>query len=260
MQLGENLQTTCLHCGSVFRITPQQLEMARGQARCSQCNQVFNALFTLENYGGLQDSANPSQNAINELDKEFGLGDEKTSTVIKNLVDQPVSLNEAMYGNGQKSQSNFKPLLWVTGILLLMVISIVQIIYYQRYALLSSANYQQQILNLCQILPCDENRYSSLAQIRLIERHVFSHPTRDNALMITGSFINQAAFDQPLPRLLISLSDVNGNLIANRQFQPQEYLTDKSLTSMPTGKVVQFRLEIFDPDTQALTYEFEFIA
>jgi hypothetical protein len=78
--------------------------------------------------------------------------------------------------------------------------------------------------------------------------------------MITGSFINQASFNQPLPKLLISLSDIQGNLIANRQFTAREYLAEKSLTQMPTGKAVQFHLEIFDPGTEALTYEFEFIS
>jgi len=260
MQLGENLQTTCLHCGSVFRITPQQLEMARGQARCNQCDQVFNALFSLENYVEQTDYPSSEQNPINALDEEFGLGSEKTESVIKNLVNQPVSLNEAMYGDGSSAHKNFKPLLWIVGILLLIISIIIQVIYYQRYPLLSSAKYQPQILNLCQILPCDEDRFSSLSQIRLIERHVFSHPTRDNALMITGSFINQASFNQPLPTLLISLSDIQGNLIANRQFQADEYLADKSLAHMHSEKAVQFRLEIFDPGTEALTYEFEFIS
>jgi predicted Zn finger-like uncharacterized protein len=261
MHLGDNLQTTCLHCGSVFRISNEQLDMARGQARCSQCGQVFNALFSLENYAETVEPNEPtlSSGAIDHAPANPD-DSEQTEKIIDNLSQPAVSLKEAMYGENQKQHRNIRPVLWFIGILLLIIVSIVQLVYYQRYALLSSSQYQQQILNLCQILPCDEQRFSSLSDIRLIERHVFSHPTRDKALMITGSFINQAAFDQALPGLLISLSDIHGNLIASRLFKPNEYLTQTRLKKLPSGKVVQFRLEIFDPGTKALTYEFEFVA
>jgi hypothetical protein len=78
--------------------------------------------------------------------------------------------------------------------------------------------------------------------------------------MVTGSFVNQAIFDQKLPRLLVSLFDLQGKLIANRLFTPSEYLqTDKNRRLMEVAKPVQFRLEISDPGTDALTYEFEFM-
>jgi hypothetical protein len=80
-----------------------------------------------------------------------------------------------------------------------------------------------------------------------------------NALMVTGSFVNQAPFAQKLPDLLISLFDVQGKLIANRLFTPAEYLLeDRNRGVVRPELPVQFRLEIVDPGTDALTYEFEF--
>jgi len=77
--------------------------------------------------------------------------------------------------------------------------------------------------------------------------------------MVTGSFTNQAPFAQKLPNMLISLFDVRGKLIANRLFKPPEYLLDdKNRGVIKPGAVLQFRLEIVDPGTDALTYEFEF--
>lgn len=258
IQLGENLQTTCLHCGSVFRITPKQLETARGQARCNQCMQVFNALFSLENLSAQNDD--PDSKKLTSLQKNSASAANFSSTKSEQLVRQQLSLNEAMYGDGAGSKSSLKSALWMVGILLLVFITVIQLIYYQRYSLVASSQYQQQILNLCQIMPCDESRFSNLSQIKLIERNVFSHPTRKNALMITGSFVNQASFSQAVPGLLISLSNIQGNLIANRLFKADEYLADKNLKRIPPGKPVQFHLEIFDPGSEALTYEFEFIS
>ena len=93
----------------------------------------------------------------------------------------------------------------------------------------------------------------------LLERNVFTHPVAKNALMVTGSFVNQAPFAQKLPELLISLFDVQGRLIANRLFAPSEYLLDdKNRGVIKPDLPLQFRLEIIDPGTDALTYEFEF--
>ena len=254
--LGDELQTTCTHCASVFRIYSEQLESARGQVRCSQCMQVFNALIHLENYSG-QPIHQVSDAEIGEAVEEFTSAPTAESTQAEQDV---LSLKEAMYGENHKSAQSLKPILWIVGILLMIIITTVQVIYYQRYQLISSSQYQQQILNLCQILPCDRSRFSNPAQIRMVERNVFSHPTHNKALMITGSFVNDAPFEQSMPQLLISLSDIQGNLIANRQFNAQEYLTDKSKTTLAPGKSAQFKLEILDPGTEALTYEFEFIS
>lgn len=251
------MQTTCLHCGSVFRITDQQLEIARGQVRCNQCMQVFNALLTLENYTGQVTEAE-------QLDSAAAIADliqtptESTQGVEPENSSSAVSLNQAMYGEDHKTSNPLKSIWWGLGIMLLLILIVVQIVYYQRYQLIASNEFQQPILNLCGVLPCDENRFINLEQIRLVERNVFTHPTQDNALMVTGSLVNEASFAQTIPKLKISLSDLQGNLIANRVFEPEEYLNAKSVAMLKPGKPVQFRLEIIDPGEQALTYEFEF--
>jgi hypothetical protein len=146
------------------------------------------------------------------------------------------------------------------GILMLTILGIAQALYYQRYSLIENPRYQKQVLSLCQIVPCNETQFSSTQQIELLERNVFTHPVQSSALMVSGSFVNQAIFDQKLPKLLVSLFDLQGNLIANRLFTPNEYLhVDNTQRLMEIAKPVQFRLEISDPGINALTYEFEFM-
>ena len=254
------MHTTCLHCGSVFRIATEQLDIADGQVRCSQCQQTFNALLTLES-------------PIEKSQLQHDMHEQTAAEAIADLFERSqtsadpdpadnndsVSLNEAMYGEDRAPNSTLRQMLWITGIITLLVISLVQVVYYQRYQLVSSGQFQQQILSLCQLLPCDDNRFSSPAQIKLIERNVYTHPTRDDALMITGSFVNKADFSQPIPSLLISLSDIQGNLIANRLFKAPEFVTDVTEQRLQPDKAVSFRLEVLDPGSSALTYEFEFV-
>jgi hypothetical protein len=143
--------------------------------------------------------------------------------------------------------------------LLLSALGVAQAIYYQRYQLIEDPRFQQQVTNLCQLLPCDESQFSSTAQIRLLERNVFTHPVASNALMITGSFVNQAPFPQKMPDMLVSLFDIQGKPIANRMFKPGDYLLENRNRSVVSPRVpVQFRIEVVDPGTDALTYEFEF--
>ena len=258
--LGEVMETTCNQCKSRFRLTEKQLQQTHGKVCCGECGSVFNAMTTLKSYEGeLPPDYFEKQLEEDELqhDKTLPVTDFDLET---NFVERrQVSLHEAMYGSEHRSFFSLGPLAWLVGILLLAAVGIAQAIYYQRYQLVENPRYQQQVINLCQVLPCAETAFSSTDQIRLLERNVFTHPVAKNALMVTGSFVNQAPFAQKLPRLLISLFDVQGKLIANRLFAPSEYLSDdKNRGVIKPDLPLQFRLEIVDPGTDALTYEFEF--
>jgi len=258
--LGEVMETSCDQCKSRFRLTENQPRQAYGTVRCGQCGCVFNALQALKNYEGELPAG-----YLERLREEI-YTDDKTMPIIGIEADHlatadraELSLHEAMYGSERRSVLSLGPWGWFIGILLLVAVGIAQAVYYQRYQLVEDPRYQQQVMNLCQILPCAETEFSSIEQIRLLERNVFTHPVASNALMITGSFKNEAPFTQKSPDMLISLFDVQGKLIANRLFTPTEYLLDdRNRGVIKPASTIQFRLEIVDPGTDALTYEFEF--
>jgi predicted Zn finger-like uncharacterized protein len=243
--LGDIMETSCQRCNARYHITDQQLNIAVGKVRCGECGEVFNALSSLKTYADNSTEKNQYQPVLLE---------EAPSS------SSELSLHEAMYGERKISFAFFYPLLWLIGILLLLVLTTTQAFYYQRFELISNAQYQQKILNLCKFLPCGNSLFSSDHQIKLLDRNVFTHPVKPNALMMTGSFVNEAPFPQKPPKLLVSLFDIQGNLIANRQFVSDEYLqSNRQISALQSNESIQFRLEILDPGTEALTYEFEFI-
>jgi predicted Zn finger-like uncharacterized protein len=264
--LGEVMETTCNECQSRFRLTERQLKQAYGKVRCGECGNVFNALLDLRNYEG--------ELPPDYLEQRLEAGDTEHDRTLPVTGFEPetdfedrreygdrreLSLHEAMYGSERRSFFSLGPLAWFIGILLLSAAGIAQAIYYQRYHLIEDLRYQQQVIHLCRFLPCAETEFSSTEQIQLLERNVFTHPVTSNALMVTGSFVNEAPFAQKPPNLLISLFDVQGKLIANRLFTATEYLTEgRNRGAIKPGSPIQFRLEIVDPGTDALTYEFEF--
>ena len=252
------METRCEHCGSRFRVTDQQLQKALGQVRCGECGNVFNAMYNLQS---LAKEDHPSPDTV-DIDALRARG-----RVEEPVDDQPeveaiseLSLHEAMYGSKKRSMWSISPLFVFIGILLLTSLATVQAVYYLRYQLVEDPRFQQQVITLCRVLPCDPALFASTRQIKLLERNVFTHPSSDNALMINGAFVNQASFSQKLPDMLVSLFDIQGKLIANRVFTPTEYLRNNSTqTTMAPQAPVQFLLEVVDPGTDALTYEFEFI-
>jgi predicted Zn finger-like uncharacterized protein len=265
-QLGEVMETSCDNCKSRFRLTEEQLREAYGKVRCGECGTVFNALLGLKNFEGELPSDYLEQHIEQEQPEAESLGkadrrqSDRADADMRSSDRRALSLHEAMYGSERRSFFSLAPLSWFIGILLLGSLGIAQAIYYQRYQLIEDPRYQQQVINLCQLLPCAERECASVEQIRLLERNVFTHPVASDALMVTGSFINQAPFTQKMPELLISLFDVHGKLIANRRFKASEYLLEERNRSVVESQApIQFRLEIVDPGTDALTYEFEFL-
>lgn len=255
--LGDVMETVCPHCSAHYRVTDNQLQAALGRVKCGQCGMIFNALQSLKAFDGeLPEGYQPPP----LLAKNDSLRtDDLDIRAEPKPTESELSLHEAMYGYKRNSLAHFSPFLWFVGILILIVLGIAQAVYYQRYQLIEKPRFQQQVLTLCELVPCGESQFSSIRQIKLLERNVFTHPVTSNALMVTGSFVNQAPFIQKLPNMLVSLFDIKGDLIANRVFEPTEYLQDdRNRTTIESSKPVQFRLEIVDPGTDALTYEFEF--
>ena len=252
------METTCPHCRARFRITDEQLRMALGRVKCGHCQLIFNALQWLKSSGAaapvVMDQA-LSSSAHSEMTPipEFDIRAEPRS------AESELDLSEVMYHQQRNRRTDFSPFFWFIGSVLLLLLIFTQVMYYQRYQWISQPQYQQAVLALCRLIPCDESQFSNVGQIKLLQRNLSTHPMIPNALMATGSFVNQAPFRQKLPRMLVSLFDIDGGLIANRMFEPIEYLQDDKNKSMAEiNEPVLFRLEMVDPGVDALTYEFDF--
>lgn len=152
-------------------------------------------------------------------------------------------------------------LLWVFGILLLMAIASSQVIWFNRDKIMN--RYPETVSwfdRLCQKFDCEIIRHRDPGVIELVNRDVRDHPRYKNALLVNATMINQSQTVQAYPVVQLNLFDVDGNLIAYRQFQPQEYLDDSIniLQGMAPNVPVHFVLEVLDSAKGAVSFEFEF--
>ncbi|MEO5702454.1 MAG: DUF3426 domain-containing protein [Gammaproteobacteria bacterium] len=144
---------------------------------------------------------------------------------------------------------------WTVGILALLTVLIVQYTYFMREDLAGYATLRPGLEKFCALVTtvaeCDLPLRHDLAQIEKSDSAVIMHPKVRDALQVTTTLINKATFPQPYPYFQITLSGIDGAVIAKRRFHPNEYLpanTNLKLGMQP-GVAVPILLEVATPST-----------
>lgn len=150
---------------------------------------------------------------------------------------------------------------WSMAILILTASLFVEYAWFNRNELISNPQLRPLVTQLCIFTNCDVMDLRKPSEIEMTARNIYTHPNVKNALMISGTLINHAEFDQPYPNILIDFSNVRGEVIASRTFTPEDYLQIKvtSLRPLPPRIPIDFNMEIQDPGKHAMTYEFSFL-
>jgi predicted Zn finger-like uncharacterized protein len=147
---------------------------------------------------------------------------------------------------------------WAIGSIALMLIFLVQAIYFARDDLARDPKLRPWLETACAYAGCDISRPAETAKIEILGWDVRSHPVAAKALVASTTLINNARFAQPYPLLELRFSDINGTPLAQRRFKPREYLpagTDFQ-AGMGPGIPVQVELELMDPGSAAVNFEF----
>lgn len=112
----------------------------------------------------------------------------------------------------------------------------------------------------CQVFGCTLPPYRNLAAIVSSNLSVRSHPERTDAIMINVEMRNTAPFEQPFPIMVLGFNTASNDLIALREFTPEEYLAVglQGVTQMPVMAPVQVDLALMDPGDDAVNYTLAF--
>ncbi len=119
---------------------------------------------------------------------------------------------------------------------------------------------QPWLEQLCQQLPCRFTPYRDTDRIRLLNRDVRAHPDQDDALLISATLVNEADMTQAYPAVRVTLFDLSGNRVARRRFTPADYLGERHspFMQMQPDTPLQIKLEVADPGSEAVNFEFDF--
>jgi predicted Zn finger-like uncharacterized protein len=150
---------------------------------------------------------------------------------------------------------------WWLGSVLLALLLGGQIAYAERERLLHDQRVRPWLDRICDRFNCRLPMRSQVASIRLVSREVRPHPDAPKALMISASMVNDAGFTQRFPVVEVTLSDLGERAIAQRRFQPAEYLAEAESIErgFPAGATAPLVFEVADPGQEAVAFEFRFL-
>ena len=151
-------------------------------------------------------------------------------------------------------------LVWSTGCLIMMLFFLGQTVYFKHDELARVEGMRSWVVSFCDKFNCTVDPQTDITQLELVGQDIRTHAKNKSALSINATIINNASFEQPFPALEIRFSDLNGQPVAKRRFLPGEYMSSQQKAdSMLPNTPIQVHLDILDPGSAAVNFEFGFL-
>ena len=178
--------------------------------------------------------------------------DRSTETLYQDLRRDPVSV-----GSGG---SRLRTAFWSLVVLALIGVLIAQITWFQFDRLAAIPQLRPFYEKGCDLAGCELKPLIDVDAIQSRKLVVRTNPDNRAQLIVDAVIINRAGFEQPFPAIALTFSNLNGDIVAQSTFTPEEYLAGdgKSLDSMPVEVPVQIAIGIRDPGRDAVNYNLIF--
>lgn len=203
-----------------------------------------------------------SEKAAPNLDKRSDKSSNRSSDKNSDNSNVSFQLRHDLERLQAPSQRRLHPLLKFSFIIVLLALSFSQVAYFRAHELVNLIPSSLPLLEAyCEKVGCQYSGPRDTKQIQLISRDVRQHPKEKNALLISAAMINNAPFAQPYPDIHIRLSDISGNVVAERIFNAKTYMGKLSnpFLLMKSKIPVHINFEVVDPGKDAVNFEFTFL-
>ncbi len=286
------MYTRCPHCSTFFAVSPEQLGAADGRVRCGSCLSIFDGLKQLTERPPRQKAGDskiasevpqPDQSEVSQPDQ----GDANHGTWKRQLdpdafegeasknapptlgeddavayEEVPEVIREDLARAEAERRGRWKSAVLTAVALTLLAVLGLQYAWFKPAKVL--AGYPQArpwLEHFCVYTGCRVPDRRDPSKIQMLARDVRVHPGYEGALLVSATLVNAAAHAQPYPRLQFSVFNVNGQTIASRVFEPEEYLSPDldPKGNMSPGKPLQIAIELVAPEEAAISYEFRFL-
>ena len=247
------LVTRCPNCTSVFKVTPQHLQVQEGNVRCGHCLQIFNSFSDLAT---LQE--------VVEVDKplELSIESEEVKSDTQNEV-LAVEVSGAAKVGGQNSytfdaiQSPRVSRVWGLINICILVTLVGQAIYLYRAELsnfLPSA--RSYLAQYCEILNCKIPISQQTELLSIESSDMQKEAAQQGVATLIVMIRNQATLPQQFPSLELTLTDTKDKALASRILSPREYLEENTHLSdtIEPDKEISVTLKIDSGDLNAAGY------
>lgn len=275
-----NMFTRCPHCDTVFRVTPQQLQVSSGQVRCGRCQEVFDAFATLTSRlpGGrlddvasvqaeqparrheaplARDDAAPAAPAAREPAASVRTSTHAPPSTVPSSAPEPeiLTLPPEMFGAEAGNARQWPWALACAGAALVLAVQAAW--FFPTQIGLQLPGLRPLLVQYCALTGCkaDLPRAPDLLFIEASDLQLLD-PTRPNEVLLTASVRNRAGFEQALPLLELTLTDSANRTAARKVFKPAEYLGTslEPNQGIGAGQEVSVRLYLDTGEVKAAGY------
>ena len=150
---------------------------------------------------------------------------------------------------------------WPAAVVALSLLLVLQLLLAQRDTLAADARWRPTVSALCTLLRCRLPPWREPGAFTMLSRDVRAHPSAPGALLINASFRNDARWPQPWPRVLLTLSNVDGRIVGARAFAAGEYLgADTAATQheLAPGQTAAITMAVVEPAPDIVAFSFDF--
>lgn len=171
----------------------------------------------------------------------------------KDLRREPVSVGDG--GSGK-----LRTFFWSLIVLALIGVLVAQVTWYQFDRLSAIPELRPFYEKGCEFAGCELKPLVNVGEIQSRKLVVRSDPDNRNQLIVDAVIINRAEFEQPFPAIALTFSNLNGDIVAQSVFTPDEYLAGegRNLEAMPRETPVRIAIQIRDPGRDAVNYNINF--
>lgn len=143
---------------------------------------------------------------------------------------------------------------WWAAVATLALLLAVQLLLAQRVELARDAAWRPLVLRACAVLGCDVAPWHEPHAFAMLARGV--RPLRAGVLRVTATVRNDARWPQRAPVVMLSLSDVDGRVVAARAVPPAAYGRAPAALLAP-GDSLDIAFDVREPAGHVESFDFQ---
>jgi len=161
---------------------------------------------------------------------------------------------------GSGKDGSVRSVVWSVIVLGLVAVLVAQVAWFQFDRLSAIPELRPFYEKACELAGCELKPLINVDAIQSRKLVVRTDPENRSQLVVDAVIINRADFEQPFPAIALTFSNLNGDVVAQSLFTPEEYLAGegKKLEAMPPDTPVRIAISIRDPGRDAVNYNILF--
>lgn len=267
--------TQCTHCGTLFRVTPQQLQKRHGRVRCGRCREIFDGFQALSaepervrvEHVGAPPSPEPQDivdtetiapahardaEALREPPRsQLHEQQDEAARELEDRAPESIAARASLWPDQDDTQIVRRPravAAFAAGSIVLVMVLLAQAVYAYRVDLAAHfAGLRPFMRSWCAAAGCTVPlpQRPRLIGIEASDLQAID-PQRPGLIKLTATLRSHASYDLAYPALDLVLTNAQDHALARRIFLPQEYLDAKRDvdSGLPPSAEVTVQLEL----------------